>query len=158
MRENPLRRIRRSHNLTQKEVAIGAGITPQVVLKAEQGLYGMVPPRLISVLSEISEIGEKDLEERYKKWQAEKRLESRAEVLSKLCIPTGGISYGEFRRTVAGSTNAFCRLLCLHPAQWTRLEKHGGEDSFFVEALKEAELEWLTRSITSSGTLNSQSA
>lgn len=145
---NPLRRIRKAAGLTQAQVAIGAGITPQVVLKAEQGLFGLVPPRLIGVLAEAGQVEETELEADYAAWQAAKRLANRELILNVMRDRPVARSYADLRMTIGGSTNNFCKLLCLHPAQWTRLERDGGDSEFFIRALKDAELEWLVQSLT----------
>ncbi len=50
---NPYRKIRIQADLTQKEVASSVSMTPQVVLRVEQGLFSSPPPELTHRLTEI---------------------------------------------------------------------------------------------------------
>lgn len=127
--------------LTQKQLAIGAGITPQVVLKAEQGLYGMIPPKLLSSVAEVSGLPEEAIELSYRNWQCEARYEQGRDLKNSLII-ADNMGYREFQESCSESVLAFCRMLCIHPAQWGRLSKSGGDSEFFRTAMREADLEW----------------
>lgn len=51
MIENPLKTLRQRVGLTQQEVATQAGVTRQVVVLAEQGLYHRPPARVLQTLT-----------------------------------------------------------------------------------------------------------
>lgn len=51
MIENPLKTLRQRVGLTQAEVAAQAGVTRQVVVLAEQGLYHRPPAKVVAALT-----------------------------------------------------------------------------------------------------------
>lgn len=121
MRENIVTRIRRDYRLTQKQIADTAGITEQVVLKAEQGLYPTLPPALLDALYQFTGTRKAVLESEYELWIDE--------AISQVKLPshlgnqmiTDPILFNEWRSTVCGmnhvpdNINAFCKLLKIHP-------------------------------------------
>lgn len=65
---NPLKQIRESAHLTQREAASIAGITEQVVLKAENGMYPTLPPSILGAFASISGEAKEVIEYRYEAW------------------------------------------------------------------------------------------
>ena len=70
---NPLKRIRLAANLTQKALAQSTDppVTPQVVLRAEQGLFSAPPPSLLFALSQVNSEGflsPSELAKKYYTW------------------------------------------------------------------------------------------
>jgi DNA-binding XRE family transcriptional regulator len=116
---NPLKRIRVEAYMSQKEAASIAGVTEQVVLKVEQGLYPTMPPSMLRAYSTISGDTPAELEYRYEKWiDDELRL---------VRLPVGSIHIatpGEFiiwrnqvckLNEVPDTVNSFCKLFKLNP-------------------------------------------
>ena len=65
---NPITMIRKVFRITQRDIALRARITEQVVLKAEQGLYPTLPPSLLRVCANIADESERDFEKQYEEW------------------------------------------------------------------------------------------
>jgi transcriptional regulator with XRE-family HTH domain len=157
MTEHPFKQIRASKGLSQRAVAEFCDVTPQVVLKTEQGLYGTPPAGVIRVLSEAWGTPESDLCRAYYSWQTLHRLESReriAGVVSDLRrAGVRSISHKTWRRMLGcESVMAYCKLLCLHGFIVTRFESKGGSKDFLKVALddilREEEVTWILSRIT----------
>jgi DNA-binding XRE family transcriptional regulator len=118
--ENPITSIRKEYRLTQKELSIRAGITEQVVLKAEQGLYPTMPPSLLRYLSYISETPSNVVEGKYESWI---KIELAAVKLPSVGshMVTDYVLFNEWRSAVCNlnhvndNINSFCKLLKIHP-------------------------------------------
>lgn len=118
--ENIITRIRKEYRVTQAYIASLAGITEQVVLKAEQGMYPTLPPALLEALHEITAISKARLEHEYEEWILSE--------LARVKLPSVGhqmvtdyILFNEWRSSVCGingvpdNINSFCKLLKIHP-------------------------------------------
>ncbi len=151
---NPIKLSRLQEGVTQAQLANLAGITPQVVLKAEQGLYGLLPPSLLPPVARYLFCSEAEVQALYRNFQAETRLNNRGLILENLAGIGTSLTFKEFREIVGGSVAGFCRVLCLHPAQWQRLEERGGDVSFFRDALRDGSLEWLLTYVGEKATVN----
>lgn len=53
---NPLKQLRLSKRLSQEVLAHRAGVTRQLVIRAEQGVYASPPPRLLDYLLEVASL------------------------------------------------------------------------------------------------------
>lgn len=148
MLTNPIKQARLANSLTQRQLASLCNVTRDAVLKTEKGLYGSVPPRILAPVAALLGCSENSLEKAYREFQRETRYENRGVLLR--VIANGaefkGERYVDFRRRV-GPVAGFCKLLCINPSQWDRLENKGGADSFFRTALRDGELEWLANSL-----------
>ena len=118
--ENIVTRIRKDYRLTQKQIADTAGITEQVVLKAEQGLYPTLPPALLQSLHDLTGTRKVFLETEYERWIDESLANIKLPEVGNQMV-TDYILFNEWRSTVCGmnhvpdNINAFCKLLKIHP-------------------------------------------
>ena len=133
-----IKSLRIKAGLTQAQLANLAGCTPQVVLKTEQGIYRLMPPVILSALSPVADISPPELERIYRQHQASIRKSNRAIIEPHIdLLDDRPPNYELFRQRVAGSVMGLCKMLCIHPSQWNRLEKHGGDNGFLLEALRD---------------------
>lgn len=118
--ENPIIAFRKDRRETQRTLADIAGITEQVVLKAEQGMYPTLPPALLEALTQITGFSKYRIENEYEGWIQDE--------LRKVKLPSVGnqmvtdyVLFNEWRSAVCGingvpdNINSFCRLLKIHP-------------------------------------------
>lgn len=128
---HPVKKYRTEANLSQKELASMAGITEQVILKAEQGLYPTLPPSVLRALRELTGLSFTELEDEYEAWNNEE--------LKKVILPVLSVGNEETRlrdpmlfkswmhlvcdlNDVPTNVNSFCKLLKIHPyviQKWT---------------------------------------
>ncbi len=117
---NPITLIRKERRYTQKDIALKARITEQVVLKAEQGLYPTLPPSLLRTLACIADMKEAELERTYEAW-----IDS---TLAAIKLPSVGnhmvtdrVLFNDWMNTVCAlngvnsNINSFCKLMKIHP-------------------------------------------
>lgn len=115
---NPIKEIRVNHNQTQKSLASIAGITEQVILKAEAGLYPTLPPSVLRALATVSGESKDSIESKYEAWIDS---ELRSVVLPKHTgfeTPAGFIGWRSVvcrMNDVADNTNSFCKLFKMNP-------------------------------------------
>lgn len=115
---NPLKQMREEAHLSQREAASIAGITEQVILKAENGVYPTLPPSILGAFSTISGESKNVIEYRYEKWIDE---ELRKVKLPSVGIPSTPEEYISFRAQVAklnevpDTDNAFAKLFKINP-------------------------------------------
>lgn len=118
--ENIVTNIRKDYRQTQSSIASLAGITEQVVLKAEQGMYPTLPPALLEALHDITGFNKDRIEQLYEVWIKEE--------LSNVKLPSVGhqmvtdhLLFNEWRSAVCNmnhvpdNINSFCKLLKIHP-------------------------------------------
>lgn len=118
--ENPIIAFRKDRRETQRTLADIAGITEQVVLKAEQGMYPTLPPALLQGLQDITGFNKHRIEQEYEGWIQDE--------LHKVKLPSVGnhmvtdyLLFNEWRSVVCNinhvpdNINSFCRLLKIHP-------------------------------------------
>jgi DNA-binding XRE family transcriptional regulator len=65
---NPIKTIRSEAHKTQHEYASIAGVTEQVVMKTEQGLYPNIPPSILRVAAMLAGQRAYAIEEEYEAW------------------------------------------------------------------------------------------
>jgi transcriptional regulator with XRE-family HTH domain len=118
--ENPITEFRKEYRYTQRFIAGYAGITEQVVLKAEQGLYPTLPPSLLRAVSHLQGVTESSFEERYENWINESLAAVKLPSVGDHMV-TNRVTFVEWRSTVCGmnhvpdNINAFCKLMKIHP-------------------------------------------
>lgn len=65
---NPIKAYRNEYNLSQRDLASLCGITEQVVLKAEQGVFPTMPPSLLEGLATLTSDSKTNIEQSYEDW------------------------------------------------------------------------------------------
>ena len=65
---NPIKAYRTEYHLSQRDLASLCGITEQVVLKAEQGVFPTMPPSLLEGLHTLSGDSKQNIELSYEDW------------------------------------------------------------------------------------------
>lgn len=143
--KHPFKTIRHSNKLSQAQVANESGLTPQVVLRSEQGLYGMPTPKLTAFLSKLDfSAPVAELEKQYRTWQTMHRLYGQSKIEPAIMrhraeYPNRIITMPQFRQSVLGisSVVGMCKLLCIHPSQVDRYTRRGGSIYFLEEALRD---------------------
>jgi transcriptional regulator with XRE-family HTH domain len=146
---NPYKKIRLENSLTQKEVAKDLGITSQVILRVEQGLFSNPPPQLTSYLAALSldaGMTPNRLSALYFAWVYQQRkINSKAlPVARAVKITTGGpmskrYSWKEFRKNILGlSVAGTAKLLVIQISLLQDMEKTGRNQAMVKDIL----LEW----------------
>lgn len=116
---NPIKRIRETAGKTQKDYASLAGITEQVVLKVEQGLYPTLPPSIhrVAAMLSITETME-GIEDEYEEWI---KQELKSVKLPNTILPVSPSDMVTWRSIVCrlneqpNSVVALCKLLKINP-------------------------------------------
>lgn len=117
---NPLKQYREEYNLSQKDLADRAGITEQVILKAEQGMYPTIPPALLWALCNITGYSSTAIEKSYEEWIWE-ALHNVKLPLNADKMVTDHVLFRDWMGStcalndVADNVNSFCRLMKIHP-------------------------------------------
>lgn len=143
-KRHPFKEIRESNNLSQNQVAYACGLTQQVVLRTEQGLYGLPSVKLLNFLATLENSrAVAELIEIYKAWQTEHRKYNQIKVefpLQKFRAenPHEKITLPQLKK-ILGCTSSvgFCKLICVHPSQVDRYTRFGGSLRFLEEALND---------------------
>lgn len=65
---NPIKAYRTEYHLSQRDLSSLCGITEQVVLKAEQGVFPTMPPKLLAGLSTLTGDSKENIELSYEDW------------------------------------------------------------------------------------------
>ena len=119
---NPIRKIREELGLTQSALADVAGVTEQVILKTEQGLYPTIPPSTMRAMAHLSNLSVGLIEALYEDWINQE--------LRKVKLPTGNVlaeawnsrhTFHGWRvvvcrlNSVPDSVNSFCKLFKMNP-------------------------------------------
>lgn len=133
MRENPLKEARLALNLTQSQLANLADVTPNALIKYEQGLYPepslKILTALVTALDADSDYAD-TLTRAYYNWRVDKLIEAKVvfkfNTVIKGLHPTGGV--GPFlcwrlHHLHISSRLEFCKLLVLHPAVVQKYEE-----------------------------------
>jgi DNA-binding XRE family transcriptional regulator len=66
--KNPVKVVREEHNLTQRAFASLAGVTEQVVIRAESGMFGSLPPSIIEAVRTLNEWPSERITLEYESW------------------------------------------------------------------------------------------
>ena len=119
--KNPVKEVREEHNLTQKAMASLAGVTEQVVLRAESGMFGELPPSIIQAVRTLTGDDSDEITETYKNWVEYE--------LKQVRLPDGSAdkmvldreTFIEWMNTVCAMNDTpstsvgFCKLFKMHP-------------------------------------------
>ncbi len=65
---NPIKAYRAEYHLSQRDLASLCGVTEQVVLKAEQGVFPTMPPSLLEGIHTLSGDSKINIEASYEDW------------------------------------------------------------------------------------------
>lgn len=65
---NPIKAYRAEYHLSQRDLSSLCGITEQVVLKAEQGVFPTMPPSLLEGLHTLTGDSKTNIEQSYEDW------------------------------------------------------------------------------------------
>lgn len=119
---NPIKAYRTEYHLTQRELASLCGITEQVILKAEQGVFPTLTPSILRGLETLTGDSKENIEKSYEDWILRE--------LATVDLPDG-TSDGIIRdhllfkdkylpmvchlNNVPVTINSFCSLVKIHP-------------------------------------------
>ena len=119
---NPIKTYRTEYHLTQRDLSSLCGITEQVVLKAEQGVFPTLPPSLLEGLHVLTGDSKTNIELSYEEW-IKRELHS-----VDLPDPTSDKLLRDFvlfkdsylpqtcrLNSVPVTINSFCALIKIHP-------------------------------------------
>lgn len=117
---NPIKAYREEFHLSQRALASLCGITEQMILKVEQGVFPTLPPAVLKGLSTLTNDSQSDIEQSYEDWIKRE--------LKKVTLPVG--RDGAIRdfllfkqwmdevcdlNEVPQTINSFCSVIKLHP-------------------------------------------
>ena len=118
MADNPFRRRRLVTGMSQKELALRAGVSSACVTDTEVGLYRKPPKNLLRALSD-SEEGELTLELMYYTWVTEIRASNKV-LFSEIPVQT----FTHFINATGSSFRGFCRNLVVQRSLLQDYVKH----------------------------------
>lgn len=117
--ENPIKILRISCGLTQRALASLAGVTEQVVLKTEQGLYPAIPPSMYAVARVLDpSINLEALAFTYENWILQELDTVRLPPTNNYGTPNEFIQWRAhlcLLNKVPNSVNSFCKLMKINP-------------------------------------------
>lgn len=122
--ENIIKRARLSRSITQREVARLADMSPQAVMRYEQGLYENLSMKLLNAISELIDIPRVVIEtdyDSYRDWK-QKAAGQYLQQPPPLYFNEALHPFKNFRQRLTSgavgneSRMAFCILLAVHPA------------------------------------------
>lgn len=133
LQQNPLKEARLELNLTQSQLAGLADITPNALIKYEQGLYPEPSLKIITALVEAADgdlLYSTRLFNSYYDWRAQKVIAARLFFKQHRVVnglnPTGGLNpfiCWRAHHLHIASRLEFCKLLVLHPAVVQKYEE-----------------------------------
>lgn len=143
MQENPLKTLRLSKSWTLDDIANSTGCSRHLIIRAEQGCYDRVPPRLMRFYVDRFYIDSAELNEQLRTFQVETR-----KVVGRKLFKLGeaelwqGNPITQLREWDHLSKAQVTKGLCLHPTIIHKLEKepHRYNDlpTQFIDALYDA--------------------
>lgn len=126
---NPVKQYRHYLGLSINELELRSGVHRQVIIRAEQGCFNVIPPRLYTFLVGILGEGQPSLADNYKHWIHQKRISSYGTLPNALppFNPTKHpfVLWRESGRNEFGrplNRTEICKLFCVHPSTLTRFE------------------------------------
>ena len=135
---NPIKQYRISHGLTQVALAKQAGVTPQVILRLEQGLFTNIPVNVLSAITH-SQAQEQAALQSFQDWIKQERASHL--VPSSFVYEQNGIPCLTYRNLKAfyKSTTAVARFLVIQISMVQEYEKSEGHRNVgaFRTALRE---------------------
>ncbi len=135
---NPIKKYRQDHNLTQVALAREAGVTPQVILRLEQGLFSNIPVNVLAAITH-SQSQESAALSNYSDWVTQER--NSHFVPTSLIFEQNGIPCLTYRnlKNFYKSTTAVARFLVIQISMVQEYEKSEGHRNVgaFRTALRE---------------------
>lgn len=127
--EHPLVEFRTSHHLSQDDVANFCGITRQIILLCEQGIYPEIPPAILKgVKDEFGQLATYDWPEKHTAWikQELDKVDIRPLVGDfGIMTQTGKLSvhsFIEWRNLISTSVSNFGKLIKIQPVTIRKYE------------------------------------
>lgn len=124
LRKNPIKVRREQLNYSINQLEYQSGIHRQVIIRAEQGCYAKIPPRLLSYLLARTGDGTPHLTNDYIAWVAEKRRDSFGKLPEQL---PPFVEYRHpfihWRQEAELSRAAVCTYFCINLATLARFER-----------------------------------
>lgn len=114
MNTNPIKQARQEAGLSQNQLAQMIGVSRQIVVKTENGMYRFPSTKILAALDPD---GTLNLEAKYKHWQEQKRLK----LVNQLIVT--GDTFQQLIEDNWENINSACRALCLNPETVTRYIK-----------------------------------
>jgi len=135
MNDNPLRSLRESNHLSQSALARHLGITSQVVLLNEMGVYGSCNPSILEYLADLSGEPAQLLSEQYDNWRKSEAFRALSSARSVRDVLGGSFpstpgrfnfedvrNWARFKQQFSGSLVGFCKIVKLQPSLVTAFE------------------------------------
>lgn len=143
---NPFLRIREEHGLTQLQLQRDLGLSSaQVIRRTEQGLYAHPTPRIIQYLADLEGVSYDSLQKEYYIWQKQTRQRNCSKILAGLqnyIDNPRGYKLADFIYAVTPESRmAFCKLLCINPAQIDPVASRRDLPQFIKDALDDANVD-----------------
>ncbi len=122
MNTNPIKRLRTELGMTQSTAASIAGVTEQVILKTEQGLYPTMPPSVLYSFAELSGLSVGIIAAMYDDWINEALLT--VKLPQAVGLDEAYLNRFEFHgwktvvcrlNGVPDTVNSFCKLFKMNP-------------------------------------------
>lgn len=124
MKENemhPIKRYRTDAHMTQRELASIAGITEQVILKAEQGLYPTLPLSVLNSVSQLTGQGVTEIEDEYEAWNYAELAHVKLPPAESDSLIQEPMTFKHYMHLVCElnnrptNVNSFCKVVKIHP-------------------------------------------
>ena len=119
---NPIKAYRAEYHLSQRDLSSLCGITEQVVLKAEQGVFPTMPPSLLEGLATLTGDSKTHIEQSYEDWiKRELRTVDLPDSLSDKLLRDHILFKDSYLPAVCRlnnvpvTINSFCALIKIHP-------------------------------------------
>lgn len=118
---NPIKEVRLDHNLTQKAFASLAGVTEQIVIRAEGGMFGTLPPSMINAIKVFTGESSLVIVDKYEDWVERELKEVKLPDASSDHMILDRITFLDWKSTVCALNNVpntgvgFCKLFKMHP-------------------------------------------
>lgn len=119
---NPIKAYRNEYHLSQRDLSSLCGITEQVVLKAEQGVFPTMPPSLLEGLSKLTGDSKGDIELSYEDWiKRELHTVDLPDISSDKLLQDHLLFKDNYLpqvcrlNNVPVTINSFCSLIKIHP-------------------------------------------
>lgn len=139
MLQNPLKALRLNYGYTQQQLADKLGITRQIVLDLEQGMYSQPPPSVINYLCQYDKSAISACREAYALFVTSSR--GQPHVLRALQMVTEPPkTFAGWIGSVAGSTRGFCRTIIIQRSIVTSYIAKGHRWADIALALRECGL------------------
>lgn len=131
--ENPLTVLRTTKRLSQEALAKKAGVSRQLIIRAEQAVYASPPPALVSTLLDISDpaavgfaLDEETVYHLYKEYQTHVRKRSFGRLATNQVfsdVPKGVHPFVDWRlRSGIKARIGPAKFFCVHPALLHKFE------------------------------------